>query len=288
MANRILSTVRSDAATLVDTEGNPYPVQPEAGPTPPSGVIPPLYSVVLRPGDTSGADNVFTTWGALYAACAGIAGGVRVTADDTLGAIVIPAGTYSVDGWEFTSQADFANASGGSLVTLSVGVHFTGASLKLTGFVLMTGALTTPLITANSEYNLVLNELAQLMSTGAGAVLEVSGANAFAFVVLDSSAVLGDGTHAAVTCSAGASAAINVYSGVLAASAVGTAGVTIVFDSSASISASSQFAGTSFVQRSDAGQEAYTPANVSKWNGSAPASVADALDRIAAQFGPIL
>jgi hypothetical protein len=32
---------------------------------------------------------------------------------------------------------------------------------------------------------------------------------------------------------------------------------------------------------------AYTPANVSDWNGSAPTSLQDALDRIAAFVGPV-
>ena len=38
---------------------------------------------------------------------------------------------------------------------------------------------------------------------------------------------------------------------------------------------------------SDASGEGYTPANTGNWNGTAPTSVANALDRIAAHSGPI-
>lgn len=39
--------------------------------------------------------------------------------------------------------------------------------------------------------------------------------------------------------------------------------------------------------RSTAGAGSYTPANVGHWNGTAPATIAEALDRIAAMIGPV-
>jgi hypothetical protein len=39
--------------------------------------------------------------------------------------------------------------------------------------------------------------------------------------------------------------------------------------------------------RADAGDGTYTPAVIAHWNGTAPTTIAEALDRIAAFIGPI-
>jgi hypothetical protein len=200
--------------------------------------VPPLYSVVLRPGDTSGADNVFTSWTALYAACAGIPGGVRVVCDDSLGAIHVPAGAYVISGWLFESVASFVNANGGAIVTWDDGATIVADANGNISFAVgewlywNSASATKPVITlATGECNVQLRPFSAINSLGAHGFFSVTGAAASAFLWLDMrNASLGDSTHPTILLAAGAAGQVNMVSAeihTLALQGAGIAGLNV-------------------------------------------------------------
>ena len=183
------------------------------------GTKTPLYSVVLRPGDTSGAVNVFKTWAALYAACVLIQGGVRVTFDDSLGAIDIPAGTYAIDGWQWVS-----GTGSGATVSILDGAHATWGNLWIDA-VLVNFAGATAFQDTTTAASLYLTDGASLTCTSTGPFLTATGAG-FAFVTTGSAVSIGDGTHVAISASAGGTLEMFAVEGSLAAAAVSGTGST--------------------------------------------------------------
>ncbi len=230
MTTRVLTTTQTNPTTLVDTEGQPYPVAPEAGG---GTVVPPLYSVVLRPGDTSGADNVFTSWAALYAACNGIPGGVRVVGDDTLGAIHIPAGAYVISNWRFDSEPSFTNANGGAVFIWDDGATIVKDANGNIGFTLgswtyfESASTTTAVLTlATGEVNVKLEAFSAINSTGAHGFFHVTGLLAAAFLWLHmTNASIGDSAHPTIIFEAGAGGQVNMVSSEIHTLALQGAGI---------------------------------------------------------------
>ena len=287
---RVLTTTQSEDATLSTTDGNPYPVQPVGAPGA-AVVIPPLYSVVFRPGDTSGADNVFQTFAALYAACVNIQGPVRVLVDDSLGPTHMTAGAYVLDNWQFYGQASFADSLGFAILTIDAGVTWDGSASRTLDFTSLdiryAGAADVCTVAVGAEFNLNLN-YTSLVTPGAGAILNIatSGGGGFAVSDLENFSTIGDGVHAVIKAGvAPGFAALDAITATSVNAACITAGV-VSIDSSCSLGIVAAPAYT-IVFRDDATFTSYTAANAAKWSGTNPTSVAYALDRIAAMIGPI-
>jgi hypothetical protein len=296
--NRVLTTTQSNAATLVDTEGQPYPVAPADGGS--NGVLPPLYSVVLRPGDTTGADNVFTSWAALYAACAGIAGGVRVIVENTGGIPHITAGDWAINGWRFDGSAasHALTVFTGSQLVIDDGAHFVGDAngnlqVEFGYSIIVYGNWTSPIITIGTDEqgNVFLRENSQLAAIGASPFMHVTDTGN-AYVLVTGISVIGDGTHATFTDTAASGAnGLEVIAGLgstVNANAVqASAGGVSYLEIDSSVNYTGPQTGATLVLQSQAAQVAYTPALSANWSGTNPTSVANALDRIAAKIGPI-
>jgi hypothetical protein len=185
----------------------------------------PLYSVVLRPGDTSGADNVFTSWPSLYAKCSTIQGGVRVHVDDSFGPTTIPPGAYNIDGWLLV------NGAGAATLTIEDGAHATWANLWIEGLIVVyQGA--TPFFNTTGQANLYVFGGATLQSSGAGPFLEASTAAGFGFVTTTQGGDIGDGAHVTFTSTAPAALEVFMSGGTLATGAITGTGTSIDWDSS--------------------------------------------------------
>jgi hypothetical protein len=279
--NRVLTTTQSNAATLADTEGQPYPVAPANGGS--NGVLPPLYSVVLRPGDTTGADNVFTTWEALYAACKGIAGGVLVLVDDSLiSPVVIPSGHWTIDEWEFRGVTNPVQEF--ATLQLADGALLTCSALYVRNLEVETIA-NAPNFTAGAILYVEAWFSTFTASAGGPMFAVPSGAN---LVVQQTGGNMGDGAFPVITVANGGALEWTGNSSDLEPLSVtgpgAAAGATYFFDASTIVHATPL--GT-YQANDDASRMAYEPAVVANWSGVAPTSVANALDRIAAHVGPI-
>jgi len=281
--NRFLTTTESVPVSLVTTEGNAYPVMPSTGGGSPTPPVPPLYSVVFRPGDASGADNVFTSWGALVAATAGIEGGVRVTVDDTLGACNVPAGTYAVDNWILSGVTNPLDSAGFSTLTLADGVHFTATRLDVE-LLTVEGTWTSTVLAVPllGELWLFLAKGAQILALGASPFVSTP-SSGFTDVFLDQAASLGDGTHFVVT--TGVGSANNCFvilnnGSTLTQDSVSGTGVIVEYDSTCSVN-NTQGAGVGFTQSSVASFTEFAPSVAGNWN-PVPNNVASALNLLAA------
>lgn len=285
---RVLSTVRTDATSLVDVEGQPYPVAPE--PAGSGGVVPPLYSVVLRPGDTSGADNVFTSWAALYGACAGIPGGVRVVFDDSIvSPIVIPAGAYNVDNWEWVGNVA-TRLNGNAVVQLASGVRLTAQTLVFKENLSITYLdVAAPCMTVHgTALSLYLGTGGTLATSSSAApfVLVTSAALGGELVVYSEFWILGDGTNNVFKCN-GASSEINVYgfwfTTIEAHVVDNAAGFCFIFTDASSTASATQDGSVTLTPADVASNVGYTPATAGNWH-PAPSFVSAALDQLAARF----
>jgi hypothetical protein len=202
--------------------------------------------------------------------------------DDSVSPAIIPAGDYNVDAVTFTGLANFNNASGSSTVTLADGVHF-GASVLSFFLVTLLCAPTTAVMTvaAGQELWLFLNSL-ELSVTGGTAPFLFVANTGFADIILQQNATIGDGTHTAANAGSGPdNLFVLAYGAFVEANALAGAGTTVSYDSAGNV-LTPQGAGVTIQQLSSAPKVAYTPAVPGNWAGSAPTTVQQALDRIAA------
>jgi hypothetical protein len=250
------------------------------------------YSVVLRPGGVAGG-NVFTSWASLYAACAGIAGGVRVIVENTGGIPHIPAGDWAIGGWAFDGGAESYSLTGfeGTQLIIDDGAHFTGDLLQISfrHSLLVFGTWTSPVVSigTNGQGNIFLHENAQLAALGASPFMAVTDTGN-GFVLIDQTSVLGDGAHAVFTSTAQTGVGNNLVvivgsTSTINADAVQTTGVGgvafVQYDAGAIFTGPQT--GATLQLNSQAAQLAYTPANPAFWQ-PAPTEAAAALDQLAA------
>lgn len=277
MAANVLTTSVTGSRQLTTVDGQTLDVNMEPGG---GGVVPPLYSVVLRPGDTSGADNVFPAWAALMAACENIQGGVRVFFDDSLGAIHIPAGTWpTMHGWVWCATENFTSQSGGAVVTVDDGAHLSWDTLLMIGPMDVTYNGTTDCFAATTEANLLVQAGVFLTCTAAGRFLTASGASGFGFVIAYPNNSFGDGTHPVFAGVGGTPFDVFVSGGFVAdAALLDVTGFS--FDDACSTDPTTMPGTTAFLV-SNAARVNYQPGTPANWP-AAPTEVAAGLDRIAA------
>lgn len=254
--------------------------------------------VLFKPGTTGNGPTVFSTWASLYAACFGsVGGGVRSTGvtvivDDTVAAAHMTAGgPYNLDNWTFTGAASFVNNRATATLIIDDGATMDGSASRTLNLqeieFLYTSAADFCVVAAGAEFNLNLFG-SRIACGGAGAFLEVTttGGGGFAIAALSNFSELGDGTHAVIDSGAAlgfatvdANAGSNVRTGCVTSAIVS-------FDSSCEngIAAGASY---TLIMQDTSSLMSYTPAVLANWSGTAPTSVANALDRIAAKIGPI-
>lgn len=249
-------------------------------------------SFVWRPGATPTAANTFETWPALYAAISALPEGTiyDVSVDGSLGTLTVPAGTYQLSGARFSdptglfspveweTDAFIDTSKGGTIWLYNASFENVGTTSPIT-------------VGANETYFLVL-ETAVLSSSGT-AFIHVTDASASMTVFANIVSVIGDGTNPVMDCDAGTSAIqvgfdISGGSTLFAGAIAGLGGATVDFSSDVSMGATIPV-GSGWVLSMDSNAvfTTYTPAVLADWSGTAPTSVANALDRIAAKITPI-
>ena len=250
-------------------------------------------ALVFRPGGvTSG--NVTETWPAPDNVFWTIQGPKTIQIDDSIvSPAVVPAGTYATQGsLSLLSIANFNNENGGAILQMADGAVLSGVGVLTLGEWLLAQSMsaTTPVVTvaASQETNIIVSSFAVLQSTAAAAFFHVR-SGGFLWLDLTNCAV-GDDAHAMVTVDAGGQGQVNSRESSLRANLFTGAGASAfdIFVDSGTIVGSPLGGGTSVTLSDSALLTGYTPASSANWNNTPPATVAAALDRIAAKIGPIL
>jgi hypothetical protein len=274
-----LTTEQGGSFSLLLEDGGQ--VECQTTPITPGTVVEP-FSVVLRPGGVPG-NNVFTTWAALYAATAAIAGGVRCVFDDTLAPIVIPANPtpYGVDNWIFEAESSFTNPEDGAIVTFADGAELSFGRITLGAWLtFQTAAAATPVVSAGAgqALNVIMEPFSVIMATGAAPFFDLSGTS---YLWIDgTNAILGDGVHSTIRTNAVAgNGQANFHAGLLSAGCITGAGLAAWFifaDANTGVSVG----GTIVTFVDDATRVTFTPTTATNW-GIVPAQTGPALDTIA-------
>ena len=233
--------------------------------------------------------NVFTTWAALYAVLSTVPGPALV---EVVGVahMTSAVGAYNLDEVTFVTSSPvlpFGTAQfiidGG--VTINPGtLHFKdGLVTQYTG----TGPGACVTAGAANPVILDISEGATLECSSAGPFV-TSPAGALVFVLLSNGATLGDtGNHTVVQASGGQAlvqaTGRSIVNGFALNATSGTA--LLRYDDTTQPFPTFNLPTVNLQMMSDAGYEAYTADNVALWGGTTPASVAAALDDLAA--GPL-
>jgi hypothetical protein len=248
---------------------------------------------VYQPGGTA-TKNVYTNFATMMGAVSAIQGDKWIKFDGTHGQLVVPPGTWNVDGCTFTIAGGYGGFSIGSntgTLFLADGAHLTYQNLKIEQlWVVLNG--NTPAVQAAPSSVLTLDLGASIFAgTGTAPFLRVS-TNALPGVqlFLRGGATIGEGTKPVFEVDA---AVVNAFmtlqdASFISPNAITGAGTLVTFLSDdAAIFPPQPIVTLVQSKQSDAVRVAYTPASLPHWSGVAPTSVADALDRIAAKITPI-
>ncbi len=205
----------------------------------------------------------------------------------------IPAGTYALP--QIITIGSTA-ITGASTVTLSDGVVFDPPPLYLTidDIALESANTAAPTMTLGNDMYLVIKGRFSLLFNGnIQPVISVVGGVSLTADMYGQAQLSNGGVGATIAVDAASNATIGAYDqsrltaiGIFNIAVGGT--VTIDISAETDIDPSYAFvAGLTIVFKAKAEQIEYTPTVLANWSGTAPASVADALDRIAAKITPI-
>ena len=278
--SRLRSTNPGQQITI-QWDGANWQVIANSNPGGAPGTLGQRVTFVFRPGGVA-SENVYTSWAAMMADVASVAGPKWIEIDSSLAAAHVPAGNWNI------GDCTFSSAQNGLIDTLiwDDGAHaLFGASAKLQMYgVNFQSASTTPVATMSS--GLLLLTEANINSQAAPAVpwLSVTGNGVFAILY---GGGFGDGTHNAVTVGVGFTMAVNAQlTGSVFAHAFGGLGrVNIGVDDT---SAPAPPAGNAqdiavafFFFLATAGFVGFSPGVAGNWN-PVPTAVKAALDQLAA------
>jgi hypothetical protein len=199
--------------------------------------------------------------------------------------------TYNFNGWIFQGTASFVDPAGCAALEIDQGVQWDGSENTYLEIRFLDISSSTTLdvcnVAAGVEFNLTLRTTSLAM-TGTGALFNVklTGLGGFAILECEIFSHLGDGAHPIVK--AGTSPGFCEVNAVTVSTieAAAITGGNVAFDASSNCNIPASSAVTLLFE-DDSQFVIYSPAVVANWSGTAPASVADALDRIAAKIGPI-
>jgi len=254
-----------------------------------TGIAQARYVFGYTPGITNPGPGIYTTWPACYAAMQ-IVGGLpkllQVDGHAVAGSRVhMTAGTYNLDNLEIVS----ADASGQDVFVIDDGVTIVARTLTLNDFLTVEcDALISPWTMDSDDIVSLYAGSTILSAVGKAPLIAVSpGATPGIFAAFQ--ATIGGNATPVATVGVGANLeiAIGNGSGVTAHALAGLGQATVVFSSDSNVLLPQAVTTLTLVQLSSTTNESYVPAVVANWSGTAPSSVANALDRIAAKIGPI-
>lgn len=249
-------------------------------------------SFVLRPGVAPNAPNVFSTFGALYAAGKNIQGPVAVLVDPRSAPAHLTAGSYVLDNWRFTAEQSSADFT----LHIDPGVSIDSSFLSFAvGIIVSSEAPVSPFTPSTFFILSVEGDLSTIQSTtGNAPFVHMTAASDGGIIQIGEESVFGDGTNNAATIDAGQTLVMSVggafgIGGTVRAHAIGGAGnLNVGLDANSNVSTVQDNTGTrNFFKNASAANLAYTAAVLANWSGTNPSSTQNALDRIAAKITPI-
>ena len=164
-------------------------------------------SFLFQPGGTAGA-NVFTTWVALYAAVNALDGIRTVQVDDSIAPATVPAGAYDLSGWVLAGTFQASTLTSFTpVLTFETGATITDLPDLVTLSLTLESASTSPVYAFDTAPSDLVLDLGAQVQSGAGAAPFLSspaGSTGLAF--LGDNCRIGDGTNAAWSVVAGATA----------------------------------------------------------------------------------
>jgi hypothetical protein len=246
------------------------------------GTLGQRVTFVLSPAGVP-LENVYTTWAAMMADVALVAG-PKLILIDTPSAVPAhaTAGAWNIDECTFSSPDPIDEVT----LLWDNGATATWQRLELDGvdFKSASAAPVTTQTTLLTVPTLILRHGSRIASNaGAAPFLSVQSAGALTFIWEDSNSLLGDGTHAWLTVGAGAVVQVDVNTGS-AFTANGTAGagtVNVLFAASGIVSLPQAVAVFASFPQDLASRVGFTVATAGNWN-PVPTFVKPALDQLAA------
>lgn len=271
----VLQSTRPGNLRLVAEDGQTVPVQP----VPSSGAGGNTF--VFRPGGVAGG-NVYTDWPTMMLLVGQLTGPKFIEVDSSIATATVPAGSWNVNDCTITGAAFNAptlNFASGALLKFQV--------LTVAGLVILQAGPTAPIQTQGVSSQLTLYNGGTIFGSAAAPFVQVSSADLFiiqAFV----SATIGEGANQCVTVLAGGTCNIVALneSSINDHALGGAVPVNLEQDANTFVSGI-QATAPSTVHADLAKLVQYVPAVLANWSGTAPTSVANALDRIAAKITPI-
>lgn len=262
-------------------------------------------SFVFRPGAVAPLpDGVYNDWATLYAAAIQAPGPITIYFDNTLvdpAPIIIPAGNWDFPRWDVTLAGAIAFSF--IQVALSPETTLNGVANIDNFLAIFSSNALGPVITAppttpgGTPAVLVLGRGAQIFTFGAAPFVEIPTDGFYAIGMLNQAAF-------------STANIVSVLDGTLGVTALlmfCQDGATVPFDSIRSTGVNTltqfifaaaskmvdftgqpNFLGSIFTDLFDsAGNIQYLEGNLADWSGTAPGTVANALDRLAAHVGPV-
>jgi len=247
----------------------------------------PPVAFVWQPGGPSQQGNLYTSWSALMAAANAVQGISIVLVDNTFAAANVPAGTWNVDNVQFYGKTTSTGVS--PVMTFLDGAKVTFSTVYFTDIIVKSSS-TSHVATFNGVGGLMSLTNATLLSTSTAPFVQVTGAagSNFNLITQGGECDIGDGTHSTIQVDSPTSIETDLsnHTILFANATSGTGAIQLVFDDNVTLQ-TPQMAGMVFFPQGQATNVTYAPALVGNWSGTAPTSVANALDRIAAKIGPI-
>jgi hypothetical protein len=245
--------------------------------------------IIFRPGGVAGG-NVYTTWASAFAALQSVQGATTLYVDSSLAAAQVPPGTY--DG--FGAAKLSAYVAGADVLTILDGATLSDWA-KFEGLVVACQCLTTNALSFENNFLFVMDDFASIVLDAGATVpaLQTFGGGLFSMAsrlsVLDNSLAP---TVAVIQISANATGRFFVqdaaqhFEFLVTGNEIGgveTSTVAWEADGSTPPLASALFSGANQYDPSDSAPNIlYTPAVPGNWAGTAPKTIQQALDRIAA------
>ncbi len=266
-----------------------------------------LDGVIFRPGGVAG-ENVFTTFGDAFAAALATSCTTTIYVDDSIAIATVPPGVYDGLGVLLLAGRGLNLGGVGNILMIEDGAvlkNWGGINNSTTGLLeIRCACVTTHAFSMTDATQFLLNGSSKI-SLDVGALVsafDVSAPGAFqenVFRCFGPGSI--DNTNAptvpVISVQAGwqLDVILNAYfefsEFLITGNEIGgPVGSTVQFfrDDTQPALASALFFGTyNDFMSSNSGNEMYVPAVAGDWSGTAPTSVANALDRIAAKIGPI-
>jgi len=247
---------------------------------------------VFDPNRSSNDGNQYNNWPDLYAALSThIPPGVRKVvqfAKKNSGTTTIPAGSYDLSGVEFEGQPQ----NGFTPIAIADGATIAGGALapwRWSGGLVVDFQGHTPFWSSSTKFQwLFLDQQTTFGSSGTAAPFSCSGSAEIHSVLNDGSVFqTPTGGADAITEATGTGTIITdigTFSTVQTHTLNGAVGT---FTSENIQTATSVYSPTQTLSGTNTVTPNYVAASAPNWSGTAPSSIANALDRIAAKIGPI-